>query len=145
MTCFTEHIPNVFVKSALKFWNFPGKLTLTATIWFWWYILQFALFLLNPLFLNIEFSEILRNSSGCFFHDSSPFSVPKWKKLAQPVRSFFTFENFLKVALVGCNLFFILVLKIGRKVQTFKKFLFSTCSCHWRLKFSVVPAVQLTK
>ena len=49
-----------------------------------------------------------------FFNWSARFSVPKWKKLAQPMRSFFTFEFFLKVSLVGCNLFFILVLKIER-------------------------------
>ena len=29
---------------------------------------------------------------GAFFNCSSPFSVPKWKKLAQPTRSFFTLK-----------------------------------------------------
>ena len=51
---------------------------------------------------------------GAFFNASSSFSVPKWKKLAQPTRSFFTLKISWKIVLVGCDLFFILVLKIGR-------------------------------
>ena len=34
------------------------------------------------------------------------FQYQNEKKLAQPMRSFFTFEHFLKVALVDYNLFF---------------------------------------
>ena len=43
-----------------------------------------------------------------YFFAIEIFSVPKWKKLTQPTRS--QFWKFL----VGCNLFFILVLKIGK-------------------------------
>ena len=38
----------------------------------------------------------------------------KEKKLAKPTRSFFTLKISWKIVLVGCDLFFILVLKIGR-------------------------------
>ena len=55
-------------------------------------------------------------SARCFFKlFFMVFSFKLKKKLAQPMGSFFTL-NFVsqKVALVGCNLFFILELKIGR-------------------------------
>ena len=49
-----------------------------------------------------------------FFNCSSPFSVPKWKNLLSQWEAFLHWKFLEKVVLVGCNLFFILVLKIGR-------------------------------
>ena len=51
---------------------------------------------------------------GAFFNCSSPFSVPKWKNLLRQRGAFLHWKFLEKAALVGCNLFFILVLKIGR-------------------------------
>ena len=51
---------------------------------------------------------------GGFFNCSSPFSVPKWKNLLSQRGAFLHWKFLEKVVLVGCNLFFILVLKIGR-------------------------------
>ena len=51
---------------------------------------------------------------GAFFNCSSPFSVPKWKNLLSQRGAFLHWKFREKLVLVGCNLFFILVLKIGR-------------------------------
>ena len=46
-----------------------------------------------------------------FFIQVIFFQVPKWKKVAQPMKSFFAFS--WKLALVCCNFFFTLVMEIG--------------------------------
>ena len=51
---------------------------------------------------------------GGFFNWSARFSVPKWKNLLCQRGAFLHWKFREKLVLVGCNLFFILVLKIGR-------------------------------
>ena len=53
-------------------------------------------------------------ATGWFFNWSARFSVPKWKKLLSQWGAFLHWKFREKLVLVGCNLFFILVLKIGR-------------------------------
>ena len=53
-------------------------------------------------------------STGCFFICSSRFSVPKWNNLPSQWGAVLHWNFIGKRALVGCNCFFILVLKIGR-------------------------------
>ena len=60
------------------------------------------------------FSEIILHIQGAFFNCSSQFSVPKWKILFSQRGAFLHWKFLEKDVLVGCNLFFILVLKIGR-------------------------------
>ena len=49
-----------------------------------------------------------------FFNWSAWFSVPKWKNLLSQGGAFLNWKFRKKLVLFGCNLFFILVLKIGR-------------------------------
>ena len=51
---------------------------------------------------------------GGFFNWSAQFSVPKWKNLLSQRGPFLHWKFREKLVLVGCNLFFILVLKIRR-------------------------------
>ena len=51
---------------------------------------------------------------GGFLNWSARFSVPKWKKLLSQRGAFLHWKFCEKLVLVGCNLFLILVLKIGR-------------------------------
>ena len=51
---------------------------------------------------------------GGFFNWSARFSVPKWKNLLSQQGAFLHWKFREKLVLVGCHLFFILVLKIGR-------------------------------
>ena len=48
---------------------------------------------------KIAVEDLFYHSLRCFFHCSSPFSVPKWNELAQPTGSFFT----LKISLKRCQ------------------------------------------
>ena len=56
----------------------------------------------------------VKHIQGAFFNCSSPFSVPKWKNLLSQRGAFLHWKFREKLVLVGCNLFFILVLKIRR-------------------------------
>ena len=51
---------------------------------------------------------------GVFFNWSARFSVPKWNNLLSQRGAFLYWKFREKLVLVGCNLFFILVLKMGR-------------------------------
>ena len=62
----------------------------------------------------LVFSGEIEYLQGVFFNWSARFSVPKWKNLLSRRGAFLHWKFREKLVLVGCNLFFIVVLKIGR-------------------------------
>ena len=75
--------------------------------------------------LNNDFLSLTKSHTGCFFNWSAWFSVPKWKNLLSQRGAFLHWKFREKLVLVGCNLFFILVLKIG----PVKKTTLYNCEC----------------